>query len=78
MGTRIDLTELPAITELLMEVSRTATVHPLKGVMGQPATHEQIWPSKEHSASLLMSVWLDATVALGQSIYFNLSKMERS
>ena len=73
MGTRIDLTELPAITE---EVPRMATVHPLKGVMGQSATQEQVWPSIEHSASLLKSVRLNATLALGQTFHPNTLEMD--
>ncbi len=44
--------------------------------MGQLATQEQVWPSIEHSASLLKSVRLNATVALGQTFRFNISDMD--
>ena len=71
MGTRIDLTEMPAITTLLMEVSCITTIQPWKKVSWGSQQHKNK-SGIEHSASLLKSVSLDATLALGQTSHFNI------
>ena len=75
-GNQNRLYRIANITELLLEVSGIIHYNSNSPPMKKVSWGSQLcWPSIEH-ASLLKSVWSNATVALGQTFRFNISQMD--